>query len=101
MENVALARLKQAAHKNSKAPGDNGVMNSNLVSLTGSPGLRAGPEKERRVSDMDLSDGENGDSRHHPVWDRENGRDIQQFHDRFSAPPPPLPHPSCFGILFL
>ena len=92
VENVALARLKQAAHKNNKGLGDNGVMNSNLVPLTGSPGLRPGPgpDKERRVSDMDLSDGENGDSRHHPVWDRENGRDQQQFHDRFSAPPPHL-----------
>ena len=79
VENVALARLKQAAHKNNKGSADNGVMNSNLVSLTGSPGMKA--EKERKVSDMDLSDGENGDSRQ-PPWDN----------DRFSAPPPPLLH---------
>jgi len=94
VENVALARLKQAAHKNNKGPptasGDNALLNSNLVSLTGSAALKS--DKERRVSDMELSDGENGDSRH-PAWDGENGRELQpNFRERFSGPPPPLPH---------
>ena len=57
MENLALARLKQAANKNKTNADNNGVHSSNLVSLTGSPGV-----KDRKVSgggarsDMDVSD---------------------------------------------
>ena len=76
MENIALARLRQAANKTSKT-GDSrenngvGVMPSNLVSLTGSPAGKG--DKDRRMSggsrsrhagsDMDMSEDEDGEIR--------------------------------------
>jgi len=72
VENIALARLRQAANKSNKASDreNNGVMPSNLVPLTGSP---ASKEKDRRVSggsksrhggsDMDMSEDEDGEIR--------------------------------------
>jgi len=74
VENIALARLRQAANKTNKTGGDNGVMgvtSSNLVSLTGSPAGKG--DKDRRVSggsksrhggsDMDMSEDEEGEIR--------------------------------------
>ena len=69
MENLALARLKQAANKNKTNADNNGVHSSNLVSLTGSPGVkvsikdRAEIDQDTMLTVQDLLD-----------WEESNGR---------------------------
>ena len=123
MENLALARLKQAASKNNKSSVDNnGVHSANLVSLTGSPGLKDRKLSGGNRSDMEVSDDEASevrdtflDTESYPPPVRpspggllpspwENGRPPQHAgpppgQDRFAAPPPPvfLPRPGFNG----
>ena len=123
VENLALARLKQAASKNNKSSVDNnGVHSANLVSLTGSPGLKDRKLSGGNRSDMEVSDDEASevrdtflDTESYPPPVRpspggllpspwENGRPPQHAgpppgQDRFAAPPPPvfLPRPGFNG----
>ena len=122
VENLALARLKQAASKNNKTNVDNnGVHSANLVSLTGSPGLKDRKLSGGNRSDMEVSDDEASevrdtflDTESYPPPVRpgpggllspwENGRPPQHAgpppgQDRFAAPPPPvfLPRPGFNG----
>ena len=109
MENLALARLKQAANKNKTNADNNGVHSSNLVSLTGSPGV-----KDRKVSgggarsDMDVSDDDHSDIRDSfledgyppPVRDKWDDRGVHPPWDNGPPPPPPqapVPHQDRFS----
>ena len=85
VENLALARLKQAASKNNKTNVDNnGVHSANLVSLTGSPGLKDRKLSGGNRSDMEVSDDEASEVR-------------DTFLDTESYPPPVRPGPG--GLL--